>query len=122
MAVSIVPIAPGRYHHRPAGDRAPLAPKWFPRLLALEIPPRLSAAARSDLISRHRRVCADFQLRMDPERGSGSANAVDRANPICARLCWVRGYSIRLRIYDRAIYSTWARHYCLFVGLTDIEP
>src|SRR5437870_2636162 len=40
MAVSAVPVAPGRDHHRPAGDRASLAPTWFPRLLALEIPPR----------------------------------------------------------------------------------
>src|ERR1700674_2796462 len=40
MAVPTVPVAPGRDHHRPAGDRAPLAPTWFPRLLALEVPPR----------------------------------------------------------------------------------
>src|SRR5271156_4324022 len=40
MAVSTVSIAPGRDHHRPAGDRDPLAPTRFPRLLALEIPPR----------------------------------------------------------------------------------
>src|ERR1700719_1629918 len=26
-------------HHRPAGDRDPLAPTRFPRLLALEVPP-----------------------------------------------------------------------------------
>src|SRR6202011_2377508 len=40
MAVSTLPVAPGRDHHRSAGDRDPLAPTWFPRLLALEIPPR----------------------------------------------------------------------------------
>src|SRR5258707_6315581 len=40
MAVSTVPVAPGRDHHRPAGDRDPLAPTRFPRLLALEVPPR----------------------------------------------------------------------------------
>src|SRR6185437_10683511 len=39
MAVSSLPVAPGRDHHRPAGDRAPLAPTRFPRLLALEVPP-----------------------------------------------------------------------------------
>src|SRR5216683_3195423 len=40
MAVSTVPVAPGRRHHLPTGDRAPLAPTRFPRLLALEVPPR----------------------------------------------------------------------------------
>src|SRR5258708_10423463 len=40
MAVSTVPVAPGRDHHRAAGDRDPLAPTRFPRLLALEVPPR----------------------------------------------------------------------------------
>src|SRR6266403_456715 len=39
MAVSTVPVAEGRDHHRPAGDRDPLAPTRFPRLLALEISP-----------------------------------------------------------------------------------
>jgi transposase InsO family protein len=47
MAVSTLPVAPGRDHHRPAGDLAPLAPTWFPRLLALEVPPgRRSPADR----------------------------------------------------------------------------
>jgi hypothetical protein len=40
MAVSTVPVAPGRDHYHPAGDRDPLAPTRFPRLLALEVPPR----------------------------------------------------------------------------------
>ena len=40
MAVSTVPVAPGRDHHRPTGDRTPLAPMGFPRILALEVPPR----------------------------------------------------------------------------------
>ena len=39
VAVSTVPVALGRDHHRPAGDGAPLAPARFPRLLALEVPP-----------------------------------------------------------------------------------
>src|SRR6202043_1307326 len=39
MAVSTVPVAPGCDHHRSAGDRDPVAPTRFPRLLALEIPP-----------------------------------------------------------------------------------
>jgi len=40
MVVSTVPVAPGCDHHRSAGDRDPLAPTRFPRLLALEVPPR----------------------------------------------------------------------------------
>jgi hypothetical protein len=40
MAVSTVPVAPGRDHYRPAGDCDPLAPTRFPHLLALEISPR----------------------------------------------------------------------------------
>src|ERR1700680_1535335 len=40
MAVSTVPVAPGRDHRRAAGDSDPLAPMRFPRLLALEVPPR----------------------------------------------------------------------------------
>ena len=53
MAVSAVPVAPGRDHHRPAGDRASLAPTWFPRLLALEVPPR----RRAGCMARHGRPC-----------------------------------------------------------------
>jgi hypothetical protein len=40
VAVSTVPVATRRNQHRPAGDRHPLAPTRFPRLLALEVPPR----------------------------------------------------------------------------------
>src|ERR1700758_5176369 len=54
MAVSAVPVASGRDHHRPAGDRDPLAPTRFPRLLALEVPPR-----RRPSTDRFRDACAD---------------------------------------------------------------
>jgi hypothetical protein len=40
MAVSTLPVAPGRDPHRPAGDGAALAPMRFPRILALEVPSR----------------------------------------------------------------------------------
>ena len=59
MAVSAVPVAPGRDHHRPAGDRASLAPTWFPRLLALEIPKslkQLSAGIWSGVAGHRRKV------------------------------------------------------------------
>jgi hypothetical protein len=36
----LYPVAPGRDHYHPAGDRDPLAPTRFPRLLALEVAPR----------------------------------------------------------------------------------
>jgi transposase InsO family protein len=39
MVVSTVPVAAGR-DHRPAGDLDSLEPTRFPRLLALEVPPR----------------------------------------------------------------------------------
>jgi hypothetical protein len=39
MVVSTVPVTPRRDHHRPAGDRDPLASTWVPCLLALEVPP-----------------------------------------------------------------------------------
>jgi hypothetical protein len=59
MAVSAVPVAPGRDHHRPPGDRASLAPTWFPRLLALEIPKslkQLSAGIWSGIAGHRRKV------------------------------------------------------------------
>src|SRR5271155_5461307 len=40
MAVTPVPIATGRDHHRPAGKRDPLAPTRLPCLLAPEVSPR----------------------------------------------------------------------------------
>jgi hypothetical protein len=43
LLVSLYRLYPslfGRDHHCPAGDRDPLAPMRFPRLLALEVPPR----------------------------------------------------------------------------------
>ena len=46
MAVSTLPVAHGRDHHRPPGDRAPLVPTRFPRLLALEVLPRRRASKR----------------------------------------------------------------------------
>jgi hypothetical protein len=46
MAVSTVPVAYGRDHHRSARHRDPLAPTRFPRLLALEVPPRRPSTDR----------------------------------------------------------------------------
>jgi hypothetical protein len=40
VAVSTVPVAPGRDPHSSAGDRDPLAPTQLPRLLAVEVPSR----------------------------------------------------------------------------------
>src|SRR5712675_2188094 len=39
MALSTVPVAPRRDHHRSTGDCDPLASARVPRLLALEVPP-----------------------------------------------------------------------------------
>lgn len=40
LAVSSVPVTPGRDHNRPAGNRDTVAPRRFPRLLAVEVPSR----------------------------------------------------------------------------------
>ena len=53
VALSTVPVASGRDHHRTAGDRDPLAPTRVPRLLALEVPPCRRPSA--DLIQKFER-------------------------------------------------------------------
>jgi hypothetical protein len=45
LAVSTVSVGPECDHHRPAGDRDPLAPTRFPRLLAVEVSSRWRPSA-----------------------------------------------------------------------------
>ena len=89
VAVSTVPVAPGRDHHRPARNRDPLAPTRFPCLFALEVPPR-----RPRIDSGIRALIRLSLLKTNPRAWVLESIAIERGEPVTAGTLATRDYQL----------------------------